>query len=157
MELCHHGRRKRYAQLRHQPRSTPLWVGNSDDWALVQRKPSPPLVCPEPGCEVELISYENLNNQYNLWIFTCKSVNRSCDHWSAHGRGGGPVSVQYEWMELRLTRIAEKLDYEATPGYVPTHADAFVDDVSFCLKIQLNPTQFRKRTTVREMKGVKVC
>jgi hypothetical protein len=65
MEPCHHQQLKRHAQLRHQPRSTPLWVGDPDDWALVRQTPRPPLVCPEPGCDVELISYENLKNQYN--------------------------------------------------------------------------------------------
>jgi hypothetical protein len=62
MEPCAHPERKRHARLRHQPRVTPLWVGDPDGWALVRQKPRPPLVCPEPGCDVELISYENLNN-----------------------------------------------------------------------------------------------
>jgi hypothetical protein len=55
-------------------------VGDPDDWALVRQKPRPPLVCPEPGCDVELISYENLNNQYNPRIFKFKSVGSSCSH-----------------------------------------------------------------------------
>jgi len=134
-----------------------LWVGDPDDWALVRHKPRPPLVCPEPGCGVELISYENLSNKYNPRIFKFKSVNRSCDHWPTSGRGGGPESAQHEWMKLRLTRIASKLGYNATPEHAPTHADVFVHEASFCLEIQLNPTQFRKRTAVREAKGAKVC
>lgn len=158
MEPCHHQNLKRHAQLRHQPRSTPLWVGDPVDWELVRRKPRPPLVCPEPGCEVELISYENLNNnQYNPRIFKFKSVNRSCDHWSAHGGGGGPETARHEWLKLRLTRIAQKLGYQATPEHAPTHADVFVHEASFCLEVQLNPTQFRKRTKVREATGAKVC
>ena len=32
VEPCQHPQRKRHAQLRHQPRSTPLWVGNPKDW-----------------------------------------------------------------------------------------------------------------------------
>jgi hypothetical protein len=36
-------------------------------------------------------------------------------------------------MKLRLTRIAGKLGYKATPEHVPTHADVLVHDVSFCL------------------------
>jgi hypothetical protein len=106
---------------------------------------------------VELISYENVNNQYNPRIFKFKSINRSCDHWPAGGRGGGPESAQHEWMKLRLTRIASKLGYNATPEHAPTHADVFVHEASFCLEVQLNPTQFRKRTAVREAKGAKVC
>ena len=157
MEPCHHQPCKRHAQLRHQPRLTPLWVGDPDDWELVRHKPRPPLVCPEPGCQVELISYENLNNQYNPRIFKFKSVNRSCDHWAAHGRGGGPESAQHEWLKLRLVRIVEKLGYNTTPEHAPTHADVFVHDVSFCLEVQLNQTQFRRRTKVREAKGAKVC
>jgi hypothetical protein len=157
MERCHHQSCKRHAQLRHQPRSTPLWVGDPDDWALVRHKPRPPLVCPEPGCGVELISYENVNNQYNPRIFKFKSINRSCDHWVARGQGGGPESAQHEWMKLRLTRIAKRLGYNATPEHAPTHADVFVHEASFCLEVQLNPTQFRKRTAVREAKGAKVC
>ena len=157
MEPCQHPERKRHAQLRHQPRSTPLWVGDPDDWALVRHKPRPPLVCPEPGCEVELISYENLNNQYNPRIFKFKSVNRSCDHWFVHGGGGGPESAQHEWMKLRLTRIAKILGYTATLEHAPAYADVFVRDVSFCLEVQFNPTQFRQRTKSREGKGAKVC
>jgi hypothetical protein len=106
---------------------------------------------------VELISYENVNNQYNPRIFKFKSINRSCDHWPAGGRGGGPESAQHEWMKLRLKRIASRLGYNATPEHAPTHADVFVHDVSFCLEVQLNPTQFRKRTTAREATGAKVC
>jgi hypothetical protein len=140
MESCQHQQVKRHAQLRHQPRSTPLWVGDPDDWALVRHKPRPPLVCPEPSCEVELISYENLNNQYNPRIFKFKSINRSCDHWPAGGGGGGPESAQHQWMKLRLTRIASKLGYTVTPEHAPTHADVFVHDAPFCLEVQLNPT-----------------
>jgi hypothetical protein len=132
-------------------------VGDPDDWELVRHKPRPPLVCPEPGCEVELISYENPNNKYNPRIFKFKSVNRSCDHWSAHGQGGGPESLQHEWMKLRLVRIVTMLGYTATPEHAPTHADVFVDEVSYCLEVQLHPTQFRKRTKVREAMGAKVC
>jgi hypothetical protein len=77
MAACQHPERKRHAQLRHQPRSKPLWVDNSDDWTLVRHKPRPPLVCLEPGCGVELISYENVNNQYNPRIFKFKSISRS--------------------------------------------------------------------------------
>jgi hypothetical protein len=47
--------------------------------------------------------------------------------------------------------------YNATPEHAPTHADVFMHEASFCLEIQLNPTQFRKRTAVREAKGAKVC
>jgi hypothetical protein len=39
---------------------------------------------------------------------------------------------------------------------VPSRADVFVHDVSFCLEVQLNPTQVRKCTRVREAKGA-VC
>jgi hypothetical protein len=157
MEACQHPKRKRDAQLRHQPRSTPLWVGDPDDWALVRQKPRPPLVCPEPGCQVELISYENLNNRYNPRIFKFKSVDRSCNHWSAQGRGGGSETAQHEWLKLWLKRIAEELGYTATPEHAPTHADVFVHDVSYCLEVQLKPTQFRQRTKGREAAGAKVC
>jgi hypothetical protein len=157
MEPCQHQGLKRHAQLRHQPRSTPLWVGDPDDWALVRHEPRPPLVCPEPGCEVELISYENLNNQFNPRIFKFKSINQSCDHWPASGRGGGPESAQHEWMKLRLKRIAEQLGYKATPEHAPTHADVFVHEASYCLEVQLRGTPFRQRTKMREEAGAKVC
>jgi len=157
MEPCHHQEVKRHAQLRHQPRSTPLWVGDPDDWALVRHKPRPPLVCPEPGCQVELISYENLSNQYNPRIFKFKSVDRSCDHWAVQGPGGSPESAEHEWLKLRLTRTARKLGYTATPEHAPTHADVFVHEASYCLEVQLKPTQFRNRTAAREAKGAKVC
>src|SRR3712207_9533745 len=104
-EACTHPERKRHAQLRHQPRSTPLWVGDPDDWTLVRQQPRPPLVCPEPGCDVELISYENLQNQYNPRIFKFKSVGASCDHWAPDAHGGGPPSAEHEWMQLYLSQI----------------------------------------------------
>lgn len=161
MDPCRHPQRKRHAQLRHQlrhqPRVTPLWVGDPDDWAMVRREPRPPLVCPEPGCEVELISYENRNNRYNPLIFKFKSVDRSCDHWSDRGQGGGPESAQHEWMKLRLTRIAQRLGFTATPEHSPTHSDVFVHEPEFCLEVQLVPTQFDKRTAARQGKGAGVC
>ncbi|MDQ2883712.1 MAG: hypothetical protein M3Y48_21780 [Actinomycetota bacterium] len=60
-------------------------------------------------------------------------------------------------MKLRLTRIARKLGYTATPEHSPTRADVFVHEVSYCLEVQLKPTQFRKRTAAREAKDAKVC
>lgn len=157
MEPCRHQQLKRHARLRYDRRSTSLWVGNPDDWELVRHEPRPALVCPEPSCEVELISYENPNNRYNPRIFKFKSINRSCDHWPAGGRGGGPESAQHQWMKLRLKRIAEQLGYTVTPEHAPTHADLFVHEASYCLEVQLKPTQFRQRTAAREAKGAKVC
>jgi hypothetical protein len=158
MEACAHPERKRHAQLRHQPRATPLWVGDPDDWALVRQRPRPPLVCPEPGCDVELISYENPQNQYNPRIFKFKSVGVSCNHWTpdTHG-GGGPPSPEHEWMELYLSRVVTNLGYTATPEHPPTRADVFVHECSYCLEVQLRSTQFRKRTAQREAKGARVC
>ena len=157
MEACLHPQRKRHAQLRHQPRAPPLWVGDPDDWALVRRRPRPPLVCPEPGCNVELISYENLQNQYNPRIFKFKADGVSCSHWDPSGFGGGPESSEHEWMKLYLSRIATSLGYTATPEHSPTRADVFVHECSFCLEVQLRSTQFRKRTATREAKGAHVC
>src|SRR3954468_11412217 len=157
MEACAHPARKRHAQLRHQPRATPLWVGNPDDWSLVRQQPRPPLICPEPGCNVELISYENLHNQYNPRIFKFKSVGHSCSHWDPDHHGGGPPSPEHEWMELYLSRIATTLGYTATPEHPPTRADVFVHECSYCLEVQLRSTQFRKRTRQREAKGAHVC
>jgi hypothetical protein len=157
MEACAHPERKRHARLRHQPRATPLWVGDPEDWALVRQKPRPPLVCPEPGCDVELISYENLNNQYNPRIFKFKSVGSSCNHWVPDNHGGGPPSQEHEWMKLYLSRIATSLGYTSTPEHPPTRADVFVHECSFCLEVQLRSTQFRKRTSQREAKGAQVC
>lgn len=87
-------------------------------------------------CGADLL--RNLNNKYNPRIFKFKSINRSCDHWPAGGWGGGPESAQHEWMKLRLTRIAAKLGYTATPEHAPTHADVFVHEALLCLEIQLN-------------------
>ena len=157
MEACLHPARKRHARFRHQPRATPLWVGDPDDWALVRHKPRPPLVCPEPGCDVALISYENVNNQYNPRIFKFKATAVTRNHWDASGLGGGPPSAEHEWMKLHVSRIATSLGYTATPEHAPTRADVFVHEPSFCLEVQLRSTQFRKRTTAREAKGARVC
>jgi len=132
-------------------------VGDPDDWAIVRQQPRPPLVCPEPGCDVELISYENLNNQYNPRIFKFKHVGSSCDHWTPEIPGGGPPSPEHEWMELYLTRLVTSLGYTATPEHAPTRADVFVEECSYCLEVQLRSTQFRKRTAQREAKGARVC
>ena len=42
-------------------------------------------------------------------------------------------------------------------GHAPTHADVFVHEALLCLEVQLNPTQFRRRTRAREAKGSQVC
>jgi hypothetical protein len=157
VEACGHQPLKRHAQLRHQPRSTPLWVGDPDDWALVRQQPRPPLVCPEPNCDVELISYENLHNQYNPRIFKFKHVGSACDHWTPDTPGGGPPSVEHQWMQLYLSRLVTSLGYTATPEHFPTRADVFVHECSYCLEVQLRSTQFRKRTAQREAKGAQVC
>jgi hypothetical protein len=157
MECYHDQPRKRHAQLRHQPRSVPLWAGDPDDWALALRKPRPPLVCPEPGCGVELISYENPGNQHNPRIFKFKAGGRSCDHWADRSSGGGPESAQHEWMKYRLARIARRLSYTATPEHPPTRADVFVHEPSYCLEVQLVHTQFRQRTIARQDRGTSVC
>jgi hypothetical protein len=157
MEAHAHPPLKRHAQLGHQPRSTPLWVGDPDDWAVVRQKPRPPLVCPEPGCDIELISYEDLNNRYNPRIFKFKSVGSSSSHWDPDNHGGGPPSPEHEWMELHLSRIATSLGYTSTPEHAPTRADVFVHECSYCLEVQLRSTQFRKRTAQRQFKGARVC
>ncbi len=157
MQSLHSQQTKRHAQLQYQPRSVPLWVGDPEDWALVRREPRPPLVCPEPGCDVELISYENLNNKQNPRIFKFKPAGRSCDHWTDRGQGGGPESAQHEWVKLRLTRIARKLGYTATPEHPPTRADVYVHEPSFCLEVQLVATQFGIRTSARQAKESRVC
>src|SRR3954466_6529889 len=158
MDACAHPERKRHARLRHQPMAKPLWVGDPDDWALVRQQPRPPLVCPEPGCDVELISYENPQNQYNPRIFKFKHIGTSCNHWTPdlHG-GGGPPSPEHEWMKLYLSRLVTSLWYTATPEHAPTRADVFVEECSYCLEVQLRSTQFRKRTAQREAKGARVC
>jgi hypothetical protein len=158
VEACTHPQRKHHARLRYQPRAAPLWVGDPDDWALVRQQPRPPLVCPEPGCDVELISYENPQNQYHPRIFKFKSVGSSCSHWvpDIHG-GGGPPSPEHEWMELYLSRVVTSLGYTAIPEHPPTRADVFVHECSYCLEVQLRSTQFRKRTAQREAKGARVC
>ncbi len=60
-------------------------------------------------------------------------------------------------MQLYLTRVATSLGYTATPEHPPTRADVFVEECSYCLEVQLRPTQFRKRTAQREAKGARVC
>lgn len=45
-------------------------------------------------------------------------------------------------MKYLLTRIARELGYTATPEHPPTRADVFMHEPSYCLEIQLVPTQF---------------
>jgi hypothetical protein len=49
------------------------------------------------------------------------------------------------------------LGYTAIPEHPPTRADVFVEECSYCLEVQLRPTQFRMRTAQRESKGARVC
>jgi hypothetical protein len=105
---------------------------------------------------MELISYENQANRYNPRIFKFKATGSGCDHWPTT-RDSGPDSAQHEWLKLRLVRMAQSLGYTATPEHAPTRADVFVHEPSYCLEVQLRPTQFRKRTKAREAKDAKVC
>lgn len=73
------------------------------------RGPALPLLCPEPGCDVELISCENRSFKQNPRFFRFKSVDRSCDHWADHDHGGGPETAQREWVKYRLATIARRL------------------------------------------------
>lgn len=121
-----HAQTKRHAQLRHAPRATPFWVGSPADWAIVRRQPRPPLVCPEPGCDLELITYENLNNRNNPRIFKFKPGTRPCGHWVIASQGGGLESLQHQWMKGYLAEIATRHSYTATPEHYPTRADVYV-------------------------------
>ncbi|WP_125734538.1 hypothetical protein [Amycolatopsis sp. WAC 04197] len=134
-----------------------MWVGDPEDWAVVRQTPRPPLVCPEPGCDVELISCENRSFKQNPRFFRFKSVDRSCDHWADHDHGDGPETAQHEWVKHRLTTIARRLGYTATPEHPSTRADVFVHEPGYCLEVQLRSTQFQKRTQARETKGGTAC
>src|SRR4051812_4007831 len=117
-ERCGHQACKRHARLRHQPSARPLWVGDPDDWSIVRQEPRPPLVCPERGCDVQLISYENTTNLYNPRIFKFKSRRGSCEHWMPVGLGGGgPPSPEHEWLKLYLSRLVSALGYTAIPEH----------------------------------------
>lgn len=157
MPPCPHPQRKRHAQLRHQPRSTPLWVGDPDDWAIIRQQPRPPLVCPHPGCEVELVSCERPTNRNSPRYFRLKPGSRSCDHWIDHTHGGGPESAQHEWVKYRLTKIARHLGYEAIAEHPDTRADVFVYGPRYCLEVQLRSTGFHSRTASRQAKRGQVC
>src|SRR3954465_7736354 len=151
MEACRHQGLKRHARLRHQAQAAPLWVGDPDDWAVVRERPRPPLVCPERGCDVELISYENLQNQYNPRIFKFKATGHTCDHWLPSGLGGGPPSPEHEWLKLHLSRIATSLGYTATPEHPPTGAGVFVHELTYCLEVQICATTVSRRSSPRPM------
>lgn len=152
-----HAQTKRHAQLRHAPRATPFWVGNPADWEIVRRRPRPPLVCPEPGCDLELITYENHNNRLNPRIFKFKKGTKPCGHWNVDGQGGGPESLQHQWLKSHLVEIASRHGYTATPEHYPTRADVYVEEPAYCLEVQLVPTNFAQRTKARTDQGTQVC
>jgi len=57
--------------------------------------------CPETGCQAQLIFYENLNNPQTPRIVKFMSVDRPCDHWPAHGKGGGSeCALPNKWLKL---------------------------------------------------------
>ncbi len=60
-------------------------------------------------------------------------------------------------MKLYLSRVVTALGYTCTSEHPPTRADVFVHECSYCLEVQLRPTQFRQRTHQREAKGARVC
>ncbi len=173
MEPCDHSDRKRHAQLRHNPRSAPLWVGNPQDWEMVRTRPRPPLVCPEPGCNVELTSYECLENKHNPRIFKFKPGDRGCAHAfddelsDEERRPGGPMTPMHRWVQNRVLRIVQTLRYDAVTEHWPTRSDIFVqphrrselglEQPGFSLEVQLVPTDFPKRTQSRQDKGAQVC
>ncbi|WP_452124496.1 competence protein CoiA family protein [Fodinicola feengrottensis] len=72
-------------------------------------------------------------------------------------RRGGQETAQHEWVKFRLTRIARQLGYTAIPEHPPTRADVFVQELAYCLEVQLRSTQFTKRTQARRAKGGQVC
>lgn len=152
-----HSQTKRHAQLAFAPRATPFWVGNTADWEIVRRRPRPPLVCPEPGCDLELTSYENLHNRKNPRIFKFKNGTKPCGHWTAADQGGGPESLQHQWLKNHLVETATRYGYTATPEHYPTHADVYVEDPAYCLEVQLVSTNFTQRTRARRSQGAQVC
>lgn len=146
---------KRHARLRHDPRRPLLWVGDDDDWKLARAKDQP-LVCPEPGCEMELVAVQNDSNKYNPRFFRFKTKAGTCSHWPAAG-GGGPESPRHDWLKARLANIARREDYTVTPEHWYTRADVLVHEPQFCLEIQLRGTDFIGRTASRHRKGAQVC
>jgi hypothetical protein len=158
VDMSHdHAQTKRHAQLRHAPRARPFWVGDPDDWKIVRRHPRPPLVCPEPGCDLELVSYENHNNRRNPRVFKFKAGAKPCGHWRVEGLSGGPESAQHQWMKRYLAKIATRYGYTAIPEHHPTRADVYVQEPAYCLEVQLVPTQFVQRTKARTQQGAQVC
>src|SRR3954453_17059954 len=60
-------------------------------------------------------------------------------------------------MELYPRRIPTNLGDTPIPELPSTRADVFVSECSYCLEVQLRPTQFRKRTAQGVEKGETVC
>lgn len=115
----------------------------------MRRRPRPLLVCPEPGCDVELISQESPKNRYNPRIFKFKPNGARCGHWPGNENRGGEESVQHDWMKLNLAKMARRFGYTATPEHWPTRADVFVHEPGYSLEVQLRQTDFEGRTRAR--------
>lgn len=122
----------------------------------MRREPREPLVCPEDGYDVELVSYENTRNRYNPRVFRFKA-SRQCGHWPDRGKGGGPESPQHDWVKYRVAHIARLLGHDATVEDEPTDADVFIHDTRMCFEVQLKPTAFNDRTKARQRKDAHVC
>ncbi|MFC9437875.1 hypothetical protein [Nocardia sp. NPDC057030] len=145
------GTSKRHAVLRGRPNET-LWVFDDADWAVMLEH-SKSLVCPEPGCGIQLFPRPQSADSdivRHLWLGTRQKT--GCEHWTG-GSDGGPMTARHVWVQARILRTCRDLGYTAVPEDHHTRADVYVSEPSTALEVQLRATAFNDRTEARRAKG----
>lgn len=149
---------KRHARLRDYEGQRDVWAGDDIDWAVVRAVPRPRLLCPDPGCNVELASVEAPSNPNAPRYFRVKNKGATdCGHAEVAEGSGGLEGAKHLWMKQEIIKICRRLGFEATPEDWKTRADVFVHDPRFCLEVQHWPTQMRERTRERRSQLADVC
>jgi hypothetical protein len=144
---------KQHAQVRgERPRLRPLWVYDEDDWTLMRSLPTGSLICPESRCSSAFEVPQE--NTHGTRFLKNRRVGDACSHLPTRpDLGGGPMSAQHRWLQARLARILETLDFPAITEHAATNADVFVPGPGLAIEVQRWSSNFEKRTAARVNKG----
>lgn len=134
-------------------RARPLWVYDTEDWALMRAQSTGMLICPEPGCRAPLTTVQRENGTR----FLRSKPSNPCDHsFVRPDGGGGPMSAEHRWLQGRLARVCESLGYRAITEHAESNSDVYIPGAELAVEVQRWSTQFERRTAHRRRLGLKV-